>query len=204
MVGAGLGQADVGEDSVDEVAGHVLGGLRVVVESGNGGEDGGAGVGGKLHVAEVDAVEGCLADAEDERPLFFEADVGGALDEVGGEAVGDGGEGAHGTGKDDHGGGGVAAAGDVGADVGVGVLLEPRAGGTDKLFCEVVTAAQIEFFGEYPECAFGGYEVDFFYSCILCEGAEDFGGVDGATSSGYGQRDVVGWGHGIGSSPRMG
>jgi hypothetical protein len=46
LVGAGLGQADVGEDAVNEVAGHILCGLRVVVEGGDRGEDGGAGVGG--------------------------------------------------------------------------------------------------------------------------------------------------------------
>ena len=98
LVGAGLGETDVGEDSVDELAGHFFGGLRVVVEGGDGGEDGGSGFGGELHVAEMDAVEGSLADAEDEGAVFFEADVGGPLDEVGGEAVGDGGEGAHGAG----------------------------------------------------------------------------------------------------------
>ena len=58
---------------MDELAGHVLGGLRVVVEGGDGGEDGGSGVGGELHVAEMDAVEGRLADAEDEGAAFFEA-----------------------------------------------------------------------------------------------------------------------------------
>jgi len=76
---------------VDELAGHVFGGLRVVVERWDDGEDSGAGVRGELHVAEVDAVEGCLADTEQEGAVFFEADVGGALDEVGGEAIGDGG-----------------------------------------------------------------------------------------------------------------
>ena len=124
LVGVGLGQADVGEDAVNEVAGHVFGGLRVVVEGGDGGEDGGSGVGGELHVAEMDAVEGGLANAEDEGAVFFEADVGGAVDQVFGEAVGDVCEGAHGAGKDDHGGGGVAAAGDVGSDVGVGVVVD--------------------------------------------------------------------------------
>ena len=114
----------MGDDSVDEVPGHVLGGLGVVVEGGNGGEDGGAGVGGELHVAQVDAIERGLADAEDEGAVFFETDVGGAVDEVGGEAVGDGGEGAHGAGKDDHRGGGIAAAGDVGPDVGHGMLVD--------------------------------------------------------------------------------
>ena len=46
LVGAGLGQADVREDSVDEVASNILDGLRVVVEGWYGGEDGGPGVGG--------------------------------------------------------------------------------------------------------------------------------------------------------------
>ena len=46
----------------------------------------------------MDAVEGRLADAEDEWPVFLEADVGGAVDEVLREAVGDGREGAHGAG----------------------------------------------------------------------------------------------------------
>ena len=46
LVGTGLGQADVGEDSVDELAGHVFGGLWVVVEGGYGGEDNGTGVRG--------------------------------------------------------------------------------------------------------------------------------------------------------------
>jgi pimeloyl-ACP methyl ester carboxylesterase len=44
LVGVGLRQSDVGEDAVDELAGHVLSGLRVVVEGGDGGEDGGSSV----------------------------------------------------------------------------------------------------------------------------------------------------------------
>ena len=36
----------MGEDPVDEVASHLLRALRVVVEGGDGWEDGGAGVGG--------------------------------------------------------------------------------------------------------------------------------------------------------------
>jgi len=72
----------------------------------------------------VDAVERRFADAEDERAIFFEADVGGALDEVGGEAVCDARESAHGAGKDDHRVGRVAAAGDISSYVSFGVLLE--------------------------------------------------------------------------------
>lgn len=53
----------MGEDSVDELAGHLGGVLWVVVESGDDGEDGGAGVGSELHIAKVDAVQGRFADA---------------------------------------------------------------------------------------------------------------------------------------------
>ena len=63
LVGVGLGEADVGEDAVDEVAGYVGGGLRGVVEGGHDGVDGGAGFGDLRHVAEMDEVEGRLADA---------------------------------------------------------------------------------------------------------------------------------------------
>ena len=128
---------------MDEVAGHVFCVLGVVVEGGDDGEDGGAGVGGKLHVAEMDAVEGSLADAEDEGAIFFEADVGGALDKICGEAVRDGGESAHGARQDDHRFGGVAAAGDVGTNVGLGVGLEFGAGRAEEFFGKIVAAAEI-------------------------------------------------------------
>ena len=181
---------------MDELACHLGGGLRLVVEGGDDGEDGGAGVGGELHVAEVDAVERGLADAEDERAVFLEADVGGALDEVGGEAVGDGGERAHGAGQDDHAVGGVAAAGDVGADVGFGVLLDLVGGGAEEFFGEVVAAAELQLFGEDAEGVLGGDEVDVCDASVGDEGAEHLGGVDGAAGAGYGEGDVV---RGVGS-----
>jgi len=194
-VGVGLGETDVGEDSVDEVAGHVGGGLGLVVEGGDGGEDGGSPFGGELHVAEVDAVEGGFADAEDERAALFEGDVGGALDEVGGEAVGDAGEGSHGAGKDDHGGGRVAAAGDVGADVGGLVLLGFGRGVAEEFFDELVAAGEPELFGEDAEGAVGGDEVDLRDAVVGVEGAEHFGGVDGSAGAGDGEGDDVRDGH---------
>ena len=60
---------------------------RLVVEGGHHREDGGPGVGCDLHVAQVDAVEGGLAHAEDEAAVLLKADVGGALDQVGGHSV---------------------------------------------------------------------------------------------------------------------
>ena len=202
LVGTGLSEAYVGEDSMDEVAGHVFGGLGVVVESGDGRKDDGSRVGGQLHVAEVDAVEWGFADAEDEGAVFFEADVGSAVDEVVGEAVGDVCESAHGTGEDDHGGGGVAAAGDVGSDVGFGVVVEFGGGGAEEFFGEIGAAAEVELFGEDSEGVFGSDEVDFGDAWVGSEGAEGFGGVDTATGSGYGEGDVAGFWHDP-LSPRM-
>ena len=142
----------------------------------------------------MDAVEGGFADAEDEGAVLFETDVGGAVDEVLREAVGDGGQGAHGAGKDDHGVGRVAAAGDVGADVGFGVLLELGAGCAEELFGEVVAAAQVQLFGEDAEGAVGGYEVDLCDALVGGEGAQDLGGVDAAAGSRDGQGDAArGW-----------
>ena len=112
------------EHSVDELAGHLGGALRQVVERGDCREDDGTCVGCELHVAKMDAIEGRFADAEDERTAFFETDVGCPMDEIGGETVGDGSERSHGAGKDDHAVGGIAAAGDVGGDIVFGVVLQ--------------------------------------------------------------------------------
>ena len=181
-----MGQSDVGEDAVDEVAGHIFCGLRVIVKSGDCGEDGGAGVGGELHVAKMDAVEGGFANAEEQGAIFFEADIGGALDQVGSEAVGDGGEGAHGAGKDDHRVGGVAAAGDVGAYVGFSVLFDLWGWSAEKFFYEVVAAAEMELFGEDAEGVFADDEIDFGDAIILHGDAEELGGIYAAAGSGDG------------------
>lgn len=114
------------EDSVDELTGHLGGALRKIVERRDGGEDGGSGVGRELHVAQVDSIKRSFADAEDEWTALLEADVGCALNEIRGQAVGDGCERSHGAGKDDHAIGGVAAAGDVCTDVVVGKVLQLR------------------------------------------------------------------------------
>ena len=91
----------------------------------------------------MNAVERGLADAEQERVPFFEADIGGAVDEVRSEAVGNGGERSHGTGQDDHGACGVTATGDIGADVGLGMLLDFGRWRADELFCQVIAGADL-------------------------------------------------------------
>ena len=82
--------------------------------------------------------------------------------------------------------GGVAAAGDVGSDVGFSVLLEFGAGSAEEFFGEVVAAAQVELFGEDAEGAVGGDEVDLSDALVGGKSAEDLGGVDAAAGSGDG------------------
>jgi len=132
----------------------------------------------------VNAVERCLADAEDEGATLLEADVGGTLDEIGGDAVGDTCESSHGAGENDHAVGGVAAGGDVGPDVRVGVLLDLGAGFAEEFGDESVAAAELHLFGEDAEGGFGGDEVDFGDAGVGGEGAQDFRSVDGAAGSG--------------------
>lgn len=116
------------EDAVYKLAGHLGCALGMVVECGDGGEDCGSCFCCQLHVAEMDAIEGGLAHAENERATLLEADVRGAMDEVAGEAIGDGSKGSHGAGEDDHGGCGIASTGDAGPDICIGVLTELLAG----------------------------------------------------------------------------
>jgi hypothetical protein len=186
-----LGQAYVGEYAVDELAGHVGGVLRVVVQGWDDREDGGSCIRGELHIAQVDAVEGGLAHAEDEGAILFEADVGSALDEIGGESTGDARQGTHGTGQDDHGCGGVAAAGNVGGDVGLGVLLELEAGGAEELFGEIVAAAQVKLFGEDAEGALRGDEIDLCDAGVGGEDAQYLDGINAAAGSGYGEGNIA-------------
>ena len=171
-VSAGLGQADVGEDAAYELAGEFGGVDGFQVEGGDDREDGGTGFGGQRHIAQVDAVEGRFAYAEDEGTALFECDVSGAGNEWISEAEGDGGECTHGAWEDDHAAGRMAAAGDGRADVGVGVLDGFDWLCAEKFFQEVDTTGDVEFFGEDAEGVFACDEVDTGDSGVGLEGAE--------------------------------
>lgn len=162
----------MGEDAADELTGELggIGGLQV--ESGYDGEDGCAGFSGERHVAQMDAIEGRFADAEDERAALFEGDIGGAGDERVGEAEGDGSERAHGAWEDDHAVGGVAAAGNGRADIGVGVLDGFGWRCPEELFEEIGAAGDAELFGEDAEGVFAGDEVDAGDAVVGFECAE--------------------------------
>ena len=160
------------QDAKDELAGELGRVCGFQVEGRNDRENSRAGFGGKRHVAQVDAVEGCFADAEDERSAFFESDIGGAGDERVGEAEGDSSECAHGAWEDNHAVGRMAAAGDGRADIGVGVLDGFRRNGTEEFFKEIGAAADAEFFGKDAEGVFAGDEVDAGDAVVGFERAE--------------------------------
>lgn len=168
------------QDAGDELARHLFGVNWVVVEGGDYRKDYRSCFGGEGHVAEMDAVEGGFADAEDEWAAFLERDVCGAGYECVGEAVGDGGERAHGAWENDHSGGWMAAAGDGCAYVFVGVLDGFLWLGAEEFFREAVAAGDIEFFGEDAEGVFTGDEMDAGDAVVGFEGTEHGAGEDGA------------------------
>ena len=178
---------------MDELARHLVRVHRLVVESRNHREDCRSRVRGQAHVADVDFVERSFAQAQDEGAALLEADVGGTLDEVAGEAVRDSGERAHAAGHDDHAGGGVAAAGDGGSDVVFGVLRNFRGGLTEKFFCEIGAARDAQLFGEDAEGVFRGDEMDAGDPVVGVEGAKQHLAEDDAAGSGKRYGEVFGW-----------
>src|SRR5207253_5424908 len=123
VVGVGLWQADVSENAAGELMRHLVERGGTEVERGNERKDGRSGFGGAVHIANVDFVQGRLAHAENQRTFFFEADIGGTLNQVRRDAVGNAGEGAHAARDNDHGVGGIRTAGYVCTDVSVGLLM---------------------------------------------------------------------------------
>jgi len=143
-----LGKADVLQNAVDEVAGDVVDGLWVVVEGGDHREDRCAGFGDCRHIAKVNEVEGRLAHAKDKWAAFLEADIGGAFDEVGSEALRDSGERAHGAGKNNHRGDRAGAAGDGCANIFMREELDFCRGVAEKFFGEIIFCVDTVFFRE--------------------------------------------------------
>lgn len=181
------------QNAVDELPRHLIRVHRLVIESRNHREDGRSRVRGQSHVADMDFVEGRLAKAEDEGAALLEADVGGALDEVAGEAVRDSGEGAHAAGYDDHAGGGIAAAGDGGSYVVFGVLRDFRGGVAEQFFREIGTAGDAELFGENAEGVFRRNKMDAGDAVVGVECVEEHLAEDDAAGSGEGYGEIFGW-----------
>ena len=190
-VSAGLGQPHVGEDPTDELMRHLRGVDGAVVKGGHDGKDGGSGVGGQAHVADVDAVKGRLPQAEDERAAFLERDVRGPLDQVGGEAVGDTGERPHAAGDDDHPGGGIAAAGHRRSNVVFRMLDDLIGCAAEQLFRQLVASGDAQFLGQDAQRVVGRDEVDAAHARVGIEQLEQGAAKDGPAGSGEGDGKVL-------------
>ena len=105
---------------------HPLDGRRVDVERGRGRRDDGAGQRRRAHVFDVDERVWRLAEREHEGSPFLQADVGGALQQVASDAVGDRAEGPAAAGDHDHSGRRIGARGDRRPHV--AVVVEDDAG----------------------------------------------------------------------------
>ena len=183
------------EDASYVVLRDVVDGLRVVVEGWDDGVDGRAGFGGRGHVADVDEVQRGFADTEDEWAAFLEADIGGALDEVLGDAVSDAGEGSHGAGQDDHAVAWIRAAGDGCAYVLVGQLHDFCGASAEELFYQGIAAADGGLLSEDAESAGADDEVDAGYAGVGFESEEHVARENCAAGAGDGEREIFSTGN---------
>src|SRR5579859_6613436 len=76
-----------------------------------------AGFSGPIHVADMHTVEWSFTRAQHQWPLFFQADVGGAIDEVACKPVSNSGQSSHAAWNHNHGMRGIRAAGYVRANI---------------------------------------------------------------------------------------
>jgi hypothetical protein len=181
----------MGKHAISEFAGHHFSAGRTVIERGDEREDGGAGIGGPIHVADVDLVERGFAHAQHQRALLLEGDVGGALDEMGSCAIGDPGQGAHAARDHDHGVGGIRAAGHVGADIGVGLLVNLVRGLPQHLRDQVAAAFELKFLGEDTQGAVGSDEVDRLHALVALDGQQKLPQEDGTAGAGSSDGQIL-------------
>jgi hypothetical protein len=103
---------------------------HVDVEGRSGRRDDGPGERRPAHVLDVDQRVGGLAEREHQGPALLELDVGGPLQQVAGDSVGDRAERAGAAGDDDHSAYRMGAGGDRRREVRVGVDRQPARGGS--------------------------------------------------------------------------
>jgi len=185
----------VGQHAVGELAGHDFDAGGTVIEGRDEGEDGRTGVGGPVHVADVNLVERGFADAQHERALLLDTDVSGALDQLRGDAVSDPGKRSDAAREDDHSVGGIGTAGHVSTDIGVGLLVDLARGLTQvvsqNLADEVATPAKGELLGHDPQGAVGGNEINHFYSWVAFHGQQELAQKKRAAGAGSGDGEVL-------------
>lgn len=159
----------MGEDAIGVFANEIVYRLRPEIKSRNDREDGCTGVGGQAHVAYVNFVQRGFAYAEYERTALFQANIGGAFDELCCEAVCDLGECSHAARDDDHRVGRVGTAGDVSANVVVALHVDLLRRRAEYLLNQVAAAGDPKFFGHDAQRAVAGNEVDGFDALVVLQ-----------------------------------
>ena len=149
----------MGKNAAGKLVGHLIERGRPKIVGGDERKDSRSSVSSAVHVANMDFVERRFADAKNQWMLFFEAHVGGALNQVGSAAVGNAGQGSDAARNDDHRVGRVGTAGDVCADVGIRLLANFAGSATENLAKQIAAAAKTKLFGDDAKRAVGGDEV---------------------------------------------
>jgi len=171
--------------------GHLVESRRTEIVCGNEWKDSRASVGSTVHVADMDFVERRLANAKNQRALLFEANVGGALDQVRRDAVGDTSQSSDAARQNDHGIGGIRAAGHVGSNIGIRLLVNFSRVAADELPNEVAAAAKAQFLRDDAESAVGSDEVYVLNTGIPIDGREQVASKESPAGSSRGHRQVL-------------
>jgi hypothetical protein len=148
------------QDAISVLPSHDFDAGGPIIESRDQRKDSRACIGCSKHVADMDFIEWRLADAENQSPFLFQANVSGALKQVGSDSVGNAGKGAYAARNNNHGISGIGAASDVCTNVIIGLLLDFAGILAQQLLNEIATAAKLQLLGHNPQGAIGGDEVD--------------------------------------------
>ena len=181
----------MGKHTAAEFVGHLIESRWPEIVRGNERKDGRAGVGSAVHVADMNFIERRFADAEHQLPFLLKANVGGTLDQLRRDAIGDASQSSYAARQHDHGPGGIGTAGHVGSDIGVRLLLNFSRVAADELLNEVAAPAKAEFLRDDAESAVGGDEVDVLNARIAFEGREQMTREECAAGSGCGDGQVL-------------
>ncbi len=190
-----LWQTDVGKNAAGKLVRHLIERDRPKIVGGDKRKDSRSSVSGAVHVANMDFVERRFADAKNQWTLFFEAHVGGALNQVGSAAVGNAGQRSDAARNDDHRVGRVGTAGDVCADVGIRLLANFAGVATENLAEQIAAAAKTELFGDDAKRAVGGDEIYGLNARIALNRLQQMTREQRAAGAGRGDGQVLRRGH---------
>ena len=134
-------------------------------------------------------------------PPLFQAHIRRALDQLVRRTVGDTRESAHAARQDNHGIDRVRSAGDVGADVGIILLLNLCRIAAQQLGDQFVASADAQLFRHHPQSTVGEDHIDRTDPLVAIEYVEQVPDEEGAAGAGDGDGQiaktrVTGSGHG--------